>query len=103
MSEATQETPRPLILRPDRAAEMLGISRQLLWKLAKRGLIAQPVKVSENATGWLLSDLQTYVAKLAAERDSGKAKLKQIPQPTDENGNPLPRKRGRPRTRGVAA
>ena len=62
------------ILRAKAAAEKLGISTATLWNKANpkschyRPDFPQPVKISDNVTGWIESEITAYIEKCATER-----------------------------------
>jgi predicted DNA-binding transcriptional regulator AlpA len=49
------------IIRPANAAKWLGVSKATFWRIVQRGDL-QTVKISNNATGVRLSDLEAYIA-----------------------------------------
>ncbi|WP_084318823.1 helix-turn-helix transcriptional regulator [Deferrisoma camini] len=51
------------ILRPKQAAEYLGISRAQLYRLACRGDLPAPIKISSRASGWLVTDLDSFIER----------------------------------------
>ena len=63
------------IIRPKQTAAMFGVSLSTIWNWNNpkhrqhRPDFPRPVKISANATGWLKSELDDYIAKLAAERE----------------------------------
>lgn len=62
------------ILRAKQVAERLGISTAAIWyKVNPKSRhydadFPQPFKISVNATGWLESEINSYIEKLAAKR-----------------------------------
>ena len=53
-----------LYLRDREVAERYGISRQTVWRWAALGKLPKPVKFSDGATRWRLSDLVAHEASL---------------------------------------
>lgn len=56
------ESDRPdRIVREPECAEITGLSRTQRWELERRGEFPQKRKLSERASGWLLSELITWL------------------------------------------
>lgn len=51
------------IYRVADAAEYIGVSRATLWRLAKQGAIAPPIKITQGATGWPQSALDQWLTE----------------------------------------
>jgi prophage regulatory protein len=49
---------------------MTGLSRVQWWRLEQAGRVPRKVQLGENSVGWLRSELQEWLAKRVAERDS---------------------------------
>lgn len=49
------------VFRPERACNYLDISKATLWRLVKSQKLPPPLKLSSQARGWRLSDLDTYL------------------------------------------
>jgi prophage regulatory protein len=47
-----------------------GLKRDSIYRLGKLGRMPQPVKVSERASRWVGSEIDSYVADRIAERDA---------------------------------
>lgn len=68
-------TMQTAIIRPKQTAAMFGVFLSTIWNWNNpkhrqyRPDFPRPVKISANATGWLKSELDDYIAKLAAERE----------------------------------
>lgn len=67
------------ILRPKQAAARLGVSVAMVWNKCNPksrhfdAAFPQPFKLAARATGWLESEINDYIAHLAAQRgDSAK-------------------------------
>ena len=62
------------VLRVDDVASALGVSRATIWNWASPGNghyrpdFPKPIKLSANITGWLSSEVDDYIDKLAAKR-----------------------------------
>ena len=50
-------------------AELAGISKSTLFKLAKDGIAPKPIKVSPKKRQWLRSEVTTYIEKRNQNRD----------------------------------
>ena len=65
------------IIRPKQTAAMFGVSLSTVWNWNNpkhkqfRPDFPKPIKVSANATGWLQSELEGYLQKLADNRQGG--------------------------------
>lgn len=63
------------VLRADDTARALGVSRATIWNWANpksrhfRPDFPKPIKLSANITGWLASEIDDYIGKLAAKRE----------------------------------
>lgn len=63
------------VLRADDTARVLGVSRATIWNWANpksrhyRPDFPKPIKLSDNITGWLSSEIEEYLNKLAAKRE----------------------------------
>lgn len=56
------------ILRDVQVAEKLGMARATVWRKAKDDPdYPKPVRISENITGWLESEIDAYIARKVAE------------------------------------
>ncbi len=70
-----QEDMNNTVLRADDTARALGVSRATIWNWANpksrhfRPDFPKPIKLSENITGWLSSEIEEYLNKLAAKRE----------------------------------
>lgn len=63
------------VLRVNDTARVMGVSRATIWNWANpksrhyRPDFPKPIKLSENITGWLSSEIEEYLNKLAAKRE----------------------------------
>jgi prophage regulatory protein len=57
------------IIRSNRITEFVGLSRRQCDRLEAEGNFPRKVKLGENSTGWLESDVQDWIEARAAERD----------------------------------
>jgi excisionase family DNA binding protein len=56
-----------LLLRDREVAQLLGVSRSLVWKLAATGELPQPVRVGGRAARWERAAIVGYVERLTGE------------------------------------
>lgn len=54
------------IYRRKRAAEYLGLSVATLHRLVQRGELPPPIRLSVQASGWRLADLDAFISRKAA-------------------------------------
>lgn len=47
-------------LKVQQVAAMLNVSKGTVWRWAKAGQLAQPVKLTPGSTRWRLSDIQAF-------------------------------------------
>ena len=70
-------TTAPAILRVKEVARRLGLSTAAVWYKASpksrhyRPDFPKPLKVSANVTGWLESEVNDYINRLAESRQKG--------------------------------
>ena len=63
------------VLRANQEAERIGVSRSTVWNWCNaksrhhRPDFPRPFKVSANVVGWLSSEIDDYIGKLAAKRE----------------------------------
>ena len=63
------------VLRVNDTARVMGVSRATIWNWANpksrhyRPDFPKPIKLSANITGWLSSEIEEYLNKLAAKRE----------------------------------
>lgn len=58
----------PLVLRKKQVLAMVGLSASTVYMLQKTGAFPLPMKLSLRATGWLASDIESWLATKVAER-----------------------------------
>ncbi len=49
------------VIRTVELANILGVSKQTLWRMEKRGDLPRKVSISERAVGWLKSDIEAWL------------------------------------------
>jgi excisionase family DNA binding protein len=57
----------PLLLRDRDVAQLLGISRSFVWKLAATGELPAPVRVGGRTARWEREKIVAYVERLTGE------------------------------------
>ena len=63
------------VLRVNDVAPVMGVSLATIWNWANpksrhhRPDFPRPFKISAHATGWLASEIDDYIGKLAAKRE----------------------------------
>ena len=68
------QTMQQSIIRPKQAAALFGVSLSTLWNWNNpkhrlyRPDFPKPFKISANTTGWLQSEIDGYICKLAENR-----------------------------------
>ena len=55
-------------LRLPEVTRITGLQRDSVYRLAKAGRFPRPVKLSERASGWVLSEVEAWAAARASER-----------------------------------
>lgn len=45
-----------------------GLGRDTIYRMVRKGEFPRPVKISERASGWLLSEVDAFIQSRAAER-----------------------------------
>lgn len=58
----------PKILRLPAVMAMLGVSKPTIYLWIKRGAFPVPIKIGPKASGWLLSEIENWIAERAAAR-----------------------------------
>lgn len=66
-------TPGDCVLRFDEVRQKTGLCRAHVHSLAAQGRFPKPLKLvpGGRASGWLLSEIDAWIAERAAERDNG--------------------------------
>jgi len=57
------------VLRLDGVEDLTGLRRSQLYQLTKEGRFPKPLKLLGRSSGWLFSEVQTWIAQRIAERD----------------------------------
>jgi prophage regulatory protein len=57
------------LLRPEQAAERIGVSRRTLFNLMKAGRFVEPVRLGTRTVRFASTDVDTWIAERLAERD----------------------------------
>ena len=58
------------ILRLPEVEKRTGLRRATIYRRAGEGSFPKPVRLGPNSTGWLESEIDGFLAGLAAERDA---------------------------------
>lgn len=58
------------VLRLPATMEKSGLGRDSIYRGGREGWFPKPVKLSERASGWFEDEIDAFLAKRAAERDS---------------------------------
>jgi len=53
------------MIRPAKAAGLLGVHRATLWRWVRRGELPPPIKLGPRVVAWRLQDLREFAAKRA--------------------------------------
>jgi prophage regulatory protein len=53
------------LIREEECARLSGVSRSTRWRLERRGRFPRRRQISENATGWLLSEVLSWLRSRA--------------------------------------
>jgi prophage regulatory protein len=63
----TEQFPAHFLRLPE-VVRRTGLQRDSIYRLGKAGRFPKPVKLSERASGWVLSEVEAWAASRAAER-----------------------------------
>lgn len=63
-------TPNRRVLRLPATIEKSGLRRDSIYRGGREGWFPKPIKISERASGWFEDEIDDFLAKRAAERDS---------------------------------
>ena len=53
----------PAILRFSALEQMVGLSRTTVWRMERAGSFPSRLQLSDNAVGWLRSDIEEWIAQ----------------------------------------
>lgn len=56
------------LLRDRQVAEMIGLSRASVWRMARNGHFPEPVRIAERSTRWLERDVNAWIEARATQR-----------------------------------
>ena len=56
------------ILRLPQIIETVHLSRSTIYSLVKKGEFPAPIKLGPRASGWLASEIETWIEELARKR-----------------------------------
>jgi len=71
LNSATPIPPGDYILRPRDTAAKVGLCLSQIYFLSGRGQFPKPVKLGQRASGFISSEVDTWIADRVAARDSG--------------------------------
>lgn len=60
-------------LRESEVLKLTGLSRTTRWRLARRGEFPKAIRLSENASGWLLSEIIAWMCAKTVAREAASA------------------------------
>lgn len=58
------------ILKLKEVVDIVGLSRSSVYTLIQRGEFPRPIKMSMRSSGWLRSEIETWIASRASSRVS---------------------------------
>ncbi len=58
------------ILRLPAVEVKVGMKRDNIYRGAREGWFPRPIKINERATGWIESEIDAFIQRRIAERDS---------------------------------
>ena len=59
------------LLKAQQVAELTSISRSHLHRLARDGKFPKPIKIGENRSAWLESDVQEWISECLRKHHAG--------------------------------
>jgi prophage regulatory protein len=65
----TSKRPRR-VLRLPAVRDKSGLTTDSIYRLARAGNFPKPIKLSERSSGWFEDEIDAYLERKAAERDS---------------------------------
>ncbi len=63
------------LLSPKKTAELVGLVRESLFDLSRKGKFPKPVRVTSTRTAYLASEVAEWIEQRKAERERGHAEL----------------------------
>ncbi len=60
----------PAVVNATDAAAYIGVSRATLYQIAEDSSFPRSIQISPGRVGWLIAELDDYIARLAARRSS---------------------------------
>lgn len=61
------------VLRLPEVVERTGLPRDSVYRLAAQGKFPKPLKLSERSSGWLESEVESFIQNRVAARDTAAA------------------------------
>jgi prophage regulatory protein len=65
-----QKKMTPFIIRKSELLFRLGLSDPTIWRMERKGTFPKRLKLGGNSVGWLLSEVEAWIAGKAAARES---------------------------------
>jgi len=62
---------KPRILSPRAVSELTGLSRTTIWRQGRSGEFPRPVQVSPGRVGFLVEEVEAWIAGKRDQRDGG--------------------------------
>lgn len=62
------------VVRIDEVTFITQMSRSMVYELIKKGLFPKPIKLGLRASGWILEEVEQWLANKVKERDIGNSK-----------------------------
>jgi prophage regulatory protein len=69
-SMATTASRSRRVLRLPQVISKAGLGRDSIYKGAREGWFPKPIKLTERASGWLEDEVEEFLARRVAQRDS---------------------------------
>lgn len=56
------------VIRLPAVIDMIGMSKPTVYNMIKRGAFPAPIKLGQKASGWLVSEVQNWIAERISAR-----------------------------------
>lgn len=67
-TNVTNQQPKERILRKPELLNMVGLSDPTVWRMEKDGKFPKRLRLGGNSCGWLISEINTWLAERSAAR-----------------------------------
>ena len=57
------------VLKAKQVAEYVNVSKSQIYKLVQQGRLPKPIKLGERGSGWLISEIDTWLQSRIDARD----------------------------------